>query len=129
MNFGLLTRNLVQSFIELGGDLQLLSTVEALEQQPDNRWVVAVRKNDLAPTTSLVRARYIFAGAGAGSLKVLQQAGLPEVQGYAAMPVSGKFLVCQVSHCIPLRLQIIRLSIDGLQLTSSRHGLLAPTTH
>lgn len=99
-NFGLLTRCLVQSFIELGGELQLLSTVEALQQQDDKRWVCAVQKNDLAPTTSLVRARYVFAGAGGGSLKVLQKAGIPEIKGYAAMPVSGKFLVCQDSRLI-----------------------------
>ena len=39
----------------------------------------------------------MFAGAGGGSLKVLQKAGIPEIKGYAAMPVSGKFLVCQVA--------------------------------
>jgi malate dehydrogenase (quinone) len=42
-----------------------------------------------------VRAKYVFAGAGGGTLRVLQKAALPEVRGYAGMPVSGKFLVCQ----------------------------------
>jgi Ni,Fe-hydrogenase III small subunit len=39
-----LTRHLVQSFGELGGDVQLLSTVTALRQQADKRWLVAVHK-------------------------------------------------------------------------------------
>merc|ERR1719321_207937 len=43
----------------------------------------------------MVRAKMVFAGAGGGTLRVLQKAGLPEVRGYAGMPVSGKFLVCQ----------------------------------
>jgi len=42
-----------------------------------------------------VKAKIVFAGAGGGTLKVLQKAGIPEVVGYAGMPVSGKFLVCQ----------------------------------
>jgi malate dehydrogenase (quinone) len=42
-----------------------------------------------------MRAKLVFAGAGGGTLRLLQKAGLPEVQGYAGMPVSGKFLVCQ----------------------------------
>ena len=47
VNYGLLTRNLVQSLIELGGDVQLLSTVTALQQQADKSWLVSVKKNDL----------------------------------------------------------------------------------
>lgn len=54
VNYGLLTRNLVQSLIELGGDVQLLSTVTALQQQADKTWLVAVRKNDLTPTNQVL---------------------------------------------------------------------------
>jgi len=100
VNYGLLTRNLVQSLIELGGDVQLLSTVTALQQQPDKRWLVAVSKNDLTPTNQTVRARFVFAGAGGGSLRILQMAGIPEIAGYGGMPVSGKFLVCQKPEII-----------------------------
>lgn len=100
VNYGLLCRNLVQSLIELGGDVQLLSTVTALQQQPDKRWLVAVQKNDLTPTNQTVRARFVFAGAGGGSLRILQMAGIPEIRGYGGMPVSGKFLVCQKPEII-----------------------------
>ena len=95
VNYGLLTRHLVQSFGELGGDVQLLSTVTALRQQADKRWLVAVHKADLTDSNQVVRARFVFAGGGGGSLSLLQMAGIPEVQGYGGMPVSGKFLVCQ----------------------------------
>jgi malate dehydrogenase (quinone) len=95
VNYGLLTRHLVQSFGELGGDVQLLSTVTALRQQADKRWLVAVHKADLTDSNQVVRARFVFAGGGGGSLSLLQMAGIPEIQGYGGMPVSGKFLVCQ----------------------------------
>ena len=134
-NYGLLTRNLVQAFSELGGEVQLLSSVYALRQQcatltepaqpstrafgpprqplscplalltrnaprpwdgrNDKRWLVGIQKNDLSRTATKVRAKLVFAGAGGGSLRVLQKAGLPEVEGYAGLPISGKFLVCQ----------------------------------
>lgn len=100
VNYGLLTRCLAQSFSELGGTVQLLSRVVALEQQDDKRWLVAVQKNDLAQTNSVVRARFVFAGAGGGSLRILQKAKIPEIEGYAGMPVSGKFLVCQKPEII-----------------------------
>ena len=100
VNYGLLTRQLAQSFTELGGSVQLLSRVTALQQQPDSRWLVAVQKDDLTKSNSVVRARYVFAGCGGGSLRLLQKAGIPEISGYAGMPVSGKFLVCQKPEII-----------------------------
>ena len=100
VNYGLLTRNLAQAFTELGGTVQLLSRVTALRQEDDKRWLVAVQKNDLTQSNSVVRARFVFAGAGGGSLRILQKAGIPEIAGYAGMPVSGKFLVCQKPEII-----------------------------
>jgi malate dehydrogenase (quinone) len=100
VNYGLLTRQLVQSLIELGGDVQLLSTVTALQQQPDKSWLVAVKKNDLTASNQTVKAKFVFAASGGGSLRILQMAGIPEVNGYGGMPVSGKFLVCQKPEII-----------------------------
>jgi len=94
-NFGLLTRYLAQSFSELGGEVHMLSTLHSIEQQPDKSWLVGIKKNHLTSQPSMVRAKIVFAGAGGGTLKVLQKANMPEVHGYAGMPVSGKFLVCQ----------------------------------
>jgi len=100
VNYGLLCRNLVQSFTELGGEVQLLSTVTGLRQQEDKSWLIAVKRDDLTDTNQTVRARFVFAGAGGGSLHILQKAGIPEIVGYGGMPVSGKFLVCQKPEII-----------------------------
>ena len=45
--------------------------------------LVDVRKDDLAKTDSQISAKIVFAGAGGGTLSVLQKAGIPQVKGHA----------------------------------------------
>jgi malate dehydrogenase (quinone) len=40
------------------------------------------------------RAKFVFVGAGGGSLRVLQKAGIPESKGLGGFPIGGKWLVC-----------------------------------
>jgi malate dehydrogenase (quinone) len=40
----------------------------------------------------VLRARFVFVGAGGGALPLLQRAGIPEIKGFGGFPVSGKFL-------------------------------------
>ncbi|MFM7555627.1 MAG: malate:quinone oxidoreductase, partial [Verrucomicrobiota bacterium] len=39
-------------------------------------------------------ARFVFVGAGGGSLPLLQSAGLPEAAGLGGFPIGGQWLVC-----------------------------------
>jgi quercetin dioxygenase-like cupin family protein len=41
-----------------------------------------------------VQARFVFVGAGGGSLPLLQKSGIPEGHGYGGFPVSGIWLRC-----------------------------------
>ena len=41
-----------------------------------------------------IRAKFVFIGAGGGSLPLLQKAAIPEGYGYAGFPVSGIWLRC-----------------------------------
>ena len=41
-----------------------------------------------------VRAKFVFVGAGGGSLPLLQLAGLPEAKGLGGFPIGGHWLVC-----------------------------------
>ena len=41
-----------------------------------------------------VRAKFVFVGAGGGSLPLLQKAGLPEAKGFGGFPIGGNWLVC-----------------------------------
>jgi malate dehydrogenase (quinone) len=40
------------------------------------------------------RAKFVFVGAGGGSLKLLQKAGIPESKGLGGFPIGGQWLVC-----------------------------------
>lgn len=40
------------------------------------------------------RAKFVFVGAGGGSLLLLQKAGIPEAQGLGGFPIGGQWLVC-----------------------------------
>ncbi len=41
-----------------------------------------------------VHAKFVFVGAGGGSLPLLQMAGLPEAKGLGGFPIGGNWLVC-----------------------------------
>jgi len=42
----------------------------------------------------VVTTRFVFVGAGGGSLALLQAAGLPEARGLGGFPIGGQWLVC-----------------------------------
>ncbi len=39
-------------------------------------------------------AKFVFVGAGGGSLKLLQKAGIPESKGLGGFPIGGQWIVC-----------------------------------
>jgi malate dehydrogenase (quinone) len=44
------------------------------------------------------RSKFVFVGAGGGSLPLLQTTGLPEVAGLGGFPIGGQWLVCDHSE-------------------------------
>ncbi len=56
-------------------------------------WTVTAR--ELATGVErTVNAKFVFVGAGGGSLPLLQMAGLPEAKGLGGFPIGGHWLVC-----------------------------------
>jgi malate dehydrogenase (quinone) len=56
-------------------------------------WNVKIR--DLATgRTRRNTAKFVFVGAGGGSLHLLQKAGIPESKGLGGFPIGGQWLVC-----------------------------------
>lgn len=41
------------------------------------------------------RAKFVFVGAGGGSLPLLQKAGIPESKGLGGFPIGGQWLICE----------------------------------
>ncbi|MGA7216403.1 MAG: malate dehydrogenase (quinone) [Terrimicrobiaceae bacterium] len=62
-------------------------------KQTDSGWELSI--HDLATNqTRKNRAKFVFVGAGGGSLRVLQKAGIPESKGLGGFPIGGRWLVC-----------------------------------
>jgi malate dehydrogenase (quinone) len=57
-------------------------------------WEVTVRHLASGEERSAA-AKFVFVGAGGGSLPLLQTTGLPEVRGLGGFPIGGQWLVCE----------------------------------
>jgi malate dehydrogenase (quinone) len=56
-------------------------------------WTAKIR-NENTGDHHYIDAKFVFIGAGGGSLPLLQASGIPEAHGYAGFPVSGVWLRC-----------------------------------
>ena len=65
----------------------------------ENRWILEIK--DLATgETRRNRAKFVFVGAGGGSLPLLQKAGIPEAKGLGGFPIGGQWLVCEKQEIV-----------------------------
>jgi len=94
VNFGALTRSLFNYLKQQPGiSLNFAEEVESLKQEKGGRWKVAM-KNLKTGDKKKISAKFVFIGAGGGSLPLLIKAGIPEGKGYGGFPVSGQWLKC-----------------------------------
>lgn len=93
VNFGEITRQLVDNLAAEGGEVFLNSRVKKVKRTTDGNWELTVADASGAKKTTL-RAKFVFVGAGGGALALLQSAGIPEISGFGGFPISGKFLRC-----------------------------------
>lgn len=91
VNFGALTRLLLDAARDRGVDVVLGTKVRGLERQGDGTWSVGVQDRSTRERRT-VRTRFVFVGAGGGALALLQASGIPEIRGFGGFPVSGQFL-------------------------------------
>lgn len=93
VNFGSLTRCLFDCLKTAGGvNLHFHHEVQRLKKRSD-KWEIKVK--DLSSgATRIIKAPFVFIGAGGGSLPLLLKSGIPEGKGYGGFPVSGQWLRC-----------------------------------
>lgn len=101
VNFGAITGALIKSLQNTGkAQLHLHHEARKLEQLSDKRWKIRVK--DLSSGKKYnVLAKFVFIGAGGGSLELLQKSDIPEGKKYGGFPVGGQWLVCKntaISH-------------------------------
>ncbi|WP_144513715.1 malate:quinone oxidoreductase [Bacillus sp. FJAT-22090] len=93
VNFGALTRMLLEHLKTKNVDIRYKHGVENLKRTDDGKWEVKV-KNEAEGKIEYHNAKFVFVGGGGGSLHLLQKSGIPEGKHIGGFPVSGLFLVC-----------------------------------
>ncbi len=93
VNFGALTRILFQHLHQQDVLLHNQHDVQTIKRTKDGRWAVKV-KNLVTGVVEEHTAKFVFIGAGGGSLQLLQKSGIPEGKHIGGFPVSGLFMVC-----------------------------------
>ncbi len=93
VDYGALTHDLLSSLSgKAGFSIHFSNRVQDLQRE-GNAWNIGVRDEKTGGRRD-VRAKFVFIGAGGGSLPLLQKSGIPEGHGYAGFPVSGIWLRC-----------------------------------
>jgi malate dehydrogenase (quinone) len=93
VDYGALTRLLLDSLRRTEGfSIHFMNRVQDL-RRTGNLWTVRVR-DEMTGEVKDVETKFVFVGAGGGSLPLLQKSGIPESYGYAGFPVSGIWLRC-----------------------------------
>lgn len=94
VNFGALTRILFEHLKDNGVEMHYNHEVKDLEQDSSGAWNLKVRNLEEG-TIENHTAKFVFIGAGGGSLHLLQKSGIKESVAVGGFPVSGLFLVCK----------------------------------
>jgi len=94
VDFGALTRAMVDDVVSRGASLHLESEVTRLRRRADGTWRVTVRDRrwNGHRRARTFTTRFVFIGAGGGALGLLQKSRIREIKGYAGFPISGQFL-------------------------------------
>jgi len=95
VNFGNLTISILDKLTKIQNvELHLNHEVRHLKQMEDGSWNLIVK--DLNTNKKrIVRSKFVFIGAGGGSLPLLEKADIEEGKGYGGFPVSGQWLKCK----------------------------------
>jgi malate dehydrogenase (quinone) len=89
VDYGAITQQLIAWLVKKGVRVETSVEVKNLYQYQDASWQLSLSGEHYR---RLVRADRVFVGAGGWALKLLQKAGIPEINGYGTFPVSGHFL-------------------------------------
>jgi len=93
VDYGALTKDLLDSLRgKEGFSIHFFNRVQDLRRDGD-LWSARIRDEKSGENRN-VQAKFVFIGAGGGSLPLLQRSGIPEGRDYAGFPVSGVWVRC-----------------------------------
>ncbi|PTX97569.1 malate dehydrogenase (quinone) [Verrucomicrobia bacterium LW23] len=94
VNFGAISRKLLHWLSEQKGcGIATRHRVLGLTKLAAGGWEVRVRNLESGQVRTN-QARFVFVGAGGGSLHLLQSGGIAEAAGMGGFPIGGQWLVC-----------------------------------
>lgn len=94
VNFGALTKAMFRQLHKMEGvELEFGHEIRTLDQNKDGSWTLKV-KNLGTGKSRKVTAKFVFIGAGGGSLPLLEKSNIREGKGFGGFPVSGQWLKC-----------------------------------
>lgn len=94
VNFGSLTREMFNYLAKQDKvSLHFHHEIRDLDQQDGGSWEVKVKNLDTGKKKKRT-AKFVFIGAGGGSLLLLEKSGIKEGKGFGGFPVSGQWLKC-----------------------------------
>ncbi len=92
VDFGNLTQQMVSYLQSKGVEVRYGQQVTDVTQETDKTWTVKVKNRLNSFEDGVIRAKFVFLGAGGGALHLLQKSGIKEGKGFGGFPVSGLFL-------------------------------------
>jgi malate dehydrogenase (quinone) len=94
VDFGILTKSMIDNLVKQDGvSIQYNNKVKKLKQKEDNSWRIKI-ENLVTNESFKINTKFVFIGAGGGSLLLLEKANIDEAEGYGGFPVSGQWLKC-----------------------------------
>jgi malate dehydrogenase (quinone) len=91
VDFGALSRQLIGYVAQRGMATLFGHEVRGLRQQSDGSWTLSVVNRRTRDKRKL-NAKFVFVGAGGGTVPLLQKSGISEANGFGGFPVAGAFL-------------------------------------
>lgn len=92
VNYGEITRQLIAGLQSHDNfSLQLGTVVRRFKRNADKSWSVTLADANNRHQKRVIRAKFIFIGAGGAALTLLQETGIPQAKEYAGFPVGGQF--------------------------------------
>lgn len=100
VNFGTLTKNMLDYLAKQDGvTIHYNHEVKKIKQNEDQSWRLKIKDLTNAEKTKIT-AKFVFIGAGGGSLLLLEKANVKEGEGFGGFPVSGQWLKCTNENII-----------------------------
>ncbi|MEQ9861804.1 malate dehydrogenase (quinone) [Pectobacterium cacticida] len=96
VDYGELTRQMIGAMkTHPNFSLRLNSEVRDIKRNADDTWSVSYVDLKNGGEKRVIKAKYVFIGAGGAALQLLQKSGIPEADLYGGFPVGGEFLVTE----------------------------------